>query len=94
MKRETEKETMLEKETSVKEKPVTYIVTADGRKVALLDNPLPLPKKHEKKKMDFKYTELPKETSDGVKEWQDHREDGLAFDDFDFTISENDDFDV
>lgn len=30
-----------------------YVVTEDGRKVRLLDNPLPVPKKHVKKDMDF-----------------------------------------
>ena len=43
-------------------------------KVELLENPLPLPKKHEKKVMDF----------DVAKQK----------DDFDFALSENDDFDV
>ena len=30
-----------------------YVVTQDGRKVRLLENPLPVPKKHVKKDMDF-----------------------------------------
>lgn len=81
-------------EEPVEEKPVTYTVTADGRKVALLDNPLPLPKKHEKRKMDFKYNELPMDVPETLKEWKDHGIDGQAFDDFDITIAENDDFDV
>lgn len=75
-------------------KPVDYTITEDGRKVALLDNPLPVPKKHERRKMDFKYNELPRNASTAMKGWQDQAADGLAFDDFDISISENDDFDV
>lgn len=75
-------------------KPADYTITEDGRKIALLENPLPLPKKHERRKMDFKYNELPKESDKGIKEWADQAADGLAFDDFDVSISENDDFDV
>lgn len=58
-----------------------YVITPEGRKVELLDNPLPLPKPHVKKEMDFKINDLPKEEA--------HEKD-----DFDFLISENDDFDV
>jgi len=57
-----------------------YVMTPEGRKVELLDNPLPLPKPHIKKEMDFKINELPDEETDQ--------------DDFDFPVSENDDFDV
>ncbi|MDO4302658.1 MAG: hypothetical protein Q4D94_01975 [Bacillota bacterium] len=57
-----------------------YVITPEGRKVELLDNPLPLPKPHVKKEMDFKINELPEEAHEK--------------DDFDFSISENDDFDV
>ncbi len=57
-----------------------YVITPEGKKVELLDNPLPLPKPHIKKEMDFKINELPDEKP--------------AQDDFDFPISENDDFDV
>ncbi len=53
---------------------VTNEKTEEQPKVELLENPLPLPKKHEKKVMDF----------DVMKQK----------DDFDFALSENDDFDV
>ena len=83
------------------EEPVQYVIAADGRKVALLENPLPLPKKHEKRKMDFKYHDVNgnmpepvKEPLQSVKGWVDHAPDGSDFDDFDIKILENDDFDV
>ena len=43
--------------------------------VQLLENPLPLPKKHEKRIMDFQVENLDE-------------------DDFDFEVSETDDFDI
>lgn len=89
-----ESEPAAEAEPVPEEEPVNYTVTEDGRKIALLDNPLPLPKKHEKRKMEFKYNELPGETVRTIKEWEDQTVDGQVFDDFDITISENDDFDV
>ena len=83
------------------EESVQYVIAADGRKVALLENPLPLPKKHEKRKMDFKYHDVNgnmpepvKEPLQPVKGWVDHAPDGSDFDDFDIKILENDDFDV
>ena len=49
----------------------------DGkRKVQFLENPLPLPKKHEAKVMDYKLTEV------------------SADSDYDFAVSENEDFDI
>lgn len=30
-----------------------YIITEDGRRIKLLDNPLPGPKKHVRREMDF-----------------------------------------
>ena len=83
------------------EESVQYVIAADGRKVALLENPLPLPKKHKKRKMDFKYHDISgnmpepvKEPLQPVKGWVDHAPDGSDFDDFDIKILENDDFDV
>lgn len=54
-----------EKQMQMEEKQDDYVLTEDGRRVKLLDNPLPLPKKHVRKEMDF-----------------------------DFQISDNDDFDI
>lgn len=81
---EDQEEPVLEK---VEKKEPQYVVTEDGRKVELLDNPLPVPKRHEKKEMDFKINELsgPPETE---------KEDGEKADDFDLGGLENDDFDV
>lgn len=50
----------------------------EPKKVKLLDNPLPLPKKHEPKVMDFKLTEV-----EGEKDKE-----------FDFDIDNDDDFDI
>ncbi len=58
-----------------------YVITPEGRKVELLDNPLPLPKPHMKREMDFKINDF-SEDAEHIK------------DDFDISISENDDFDV
>lgn len=91
---EEEEKAAPDEKPSDESKPADYTITEDGRKIALLENPLPLPKKHERRKMDFKYNELPKESDKGIKEWADQAADGLAFDDFDVSISENDDFDV
>ncbi len=54
-----------EKQMQMEEKQDDYVLTEDGRRIKLLDNPLPLPKKHVRKEMDF-----------------------------DFQISDNDDFDI
>ena len=89
-----EEKAVPDEKPSDESKPADYTITEDGRKIALLENPLPLPKKHERRKMDFKYNELPKESDRGIKEWADQAADGLAFDDFDISVSENDDFDV
>lgn len=92
-KREKKKETKEEKKEIKKEikeeaqKETQYVVTQDGRKVELLDNPLPVPPKHEKRDMDFKFNEFSEESA--VKE--DTRGKG---DEFDLKVSENDDFDV
>lgn len=57
-----------------------YFTTQDGRIVKFLDNPLPVPKKHVKKEMDFKFHDVePLEKK---------------ADDFDYPIRENDDFDI
>ena len=91
---QTKEKVVADEKLSEENKPAEYTITEDGRKVALLENPLPVPKKHERRKMDFKYNELPKDAPAAVKGWQDQAADGLAFDDFDISISENDDFDV
>lgn len=41
-----------------KEKEEGYVITEDGRKVKLFDNPLPLPSKHVKKTMGFDFNGL------------------------------------
>lgn len=59
-----------------------YIVTEDGRTIKLLDNPLPVPKKHVKKEMEFKIDST------------DEQSDEKLADDFDYHVDDNDDFDV
>lgn len=68
-------------------KETKYVVTQDGRKVELLDNPLPIPPRHEKREMDFKFNEFSEESA--AKE-----ESGEETDEFDLKDLENDDFDV
>ncbi len=60
------------------EKQNDYVITEDGRKIELLKNPLPLPKKHVRKEIEFDLDEIK----------IDHGEK-----DFDFEISDDDDFD-
>ncbi len=57
-----------------------YVITEDGRKIKLLDNPLPVPKKHVKKEIEFDMIDEIRPDS------------GIA--EFDFQISEEDDFDL
>lgn len=71
-------------EVFMEEKQGEYVTTADGRKIRLLDNPLPTPKKHIQKGMDFDF-----EFDDLMKK-DDTKNDRL---DFDVEISDNDDFD-
>ncbi len=54
----------------------------EEKKVVFLENPLPVPKKHVKKEMDFKIVDYVEES------------DKKSINDFDFEITENDDFDV
>lgn len=73
------KEGAVTEETGPKEEAVTGETEMTGnkeeeKKIKFIENPLPLPKKHVRKKMDFKLDD--------------------EKDDFDFEISENDDFDV
>lgn len=72
---------------SMEEENGEYVKTADGRVIKLLDNPLPVPKKHIKKeiKFDFEFDDLDENAG---------KEDGekRKFD-FDIEIEENDDFD-
>lgn len=89
-KKETRKEAKKETKKEIKEetqKEVQYVVTRDGRKVELLDNPLPVPPKHEKRDMDFKFNELPEESVAKEDAWD-------KIDDFDLKGIEKDDFDV
>lgn len=89
-KKETKKETRKETKKEIKEKAqkeAQYVVTRDGRKVELLDNPLPVPPKHEKRDMDFKFNELPEESAAKEDAWD-------KIDDFDLKGIEKDDFDV
>lgn len=90
LKREEKKKETKEAKKETKEatqKETQYVVTQDGRKVELLDNPLPVPPRHEKREMDFKFSEFPEEFS--------REEDpGEAADEFDLKDFGNDDFDV
>ena len=81
-KKETRKE--IKEET---QKETQYVVAQDGRKVELLDNPLPVPPRHEKREMDFRFSEFPEEAvmEEGL---------GEAVDEFDLKDLGNDDFDV
>lgn len=73
------KNTQLEEsQMAVEEKQDGYVVTEDGRKIKLFDNPLPVPKKHVKKEIKF---DLDKIDANDVGK------------DFDFEIGDNDDFD-
>lgn len=86
IKEETQKETQKEiKEEAQKE--TQYVITQDGRKVELLDNPLPVPPKHEKRDMDFKFNEFSEESAVKEDAW------GKS-DEFDLKVLDNDDFDV
>ncbi len=88
-KKEKKKETK-EAKKEIKEetqKETQYVVTQDGRKVELLDNPLPVPPKHEKRDMDFKFNEFSEESAAKEDTW------GKG-DEFDLKVFENDDFDV
>lgn len=81
-KKETKK--VIKEET---QKETQYVVTQDGRKVELLDNPLPVPPKHEKRDMDFRFNEFSQESAVKEDTW------GKG-DEFDLRVFENDDFDV
>ena len=71
-----EKSTELEKPEEEVPEEITEnsIITEDGRRVQLLENPLPLPKKHVRKEIHFDIEDFA--------------------DDFDFKISDGDDFDL
>lgn len=69
-----------QKVAAAEEDPDSYFITGDGRKVKYLDNPLPVPKKHVKKEMNFAI--------------EDVEGDFDINDDFDFQISNGDDFDI
>lgn len=64
----------------VEQEQGNYVITQDGRRVRLLDNPLPGPRKHVRREMEFDITDVADEES--------------ATDDFDIQIKENDDFDI
>lgn len=84
-----DEEPVMESKTSRKEakKEAEYVVTQDGRKVELLDNPLPVPPRHEKREMDFKFREFSEEAFM-------EEEEQPKNDEFDLKVNENDDFDV
>ena len=84
--RAVEKEAMKSRkeEEHMEEKQEEYITTKDGRKIRLLDNPLPTPKKHIKKEMGFDF-----DFDDNVLK-DNEKSDKI---DFDVEISDNDDFD-
>lgn len=66
---------------SVEEKQDDYFIAGDGRRIKYIENPLPGPKKHVKRTMDFDLNEI-----DELKDFPDENE-------FDYKIRENDDFD-
>ena len=74
-------EPSVEKEEQKQEE--NSIVTEDGRRIKLLDNPLPVPKRHVKKKMNFKVNTTGEQQPEGEQK-----------DDFDHQTDVNDDFDV
>ena len=74
-------EPSVEKEEQKQEE--NSIVTEDGRRIKLLDNPLPVPKRHVKKKMNFKVNATGEQQPEGEQK-----------DDFDHQTDVNDDFDV
>ncbi len=76
---ETERKVPQKTETE-DEKPESYFIAQDGRKVKYLDNPLPVPKKHVKKEMNFAIDDV--------------EGDFDINDDFDLQISSGDDFDI
>ena len=73
-----------EEESDMEETHEGYVTTADGRQIKLLDNPLPVPKKHVKREMRFDF-----DFEDEGKKENPIEEKS----DFDIEISENDDFD-
>lgn len=77
---EQEKEVMAAPDITQEEKPDSYFIAQDGRKIKYLDNPLPVPKKHVKREMNFAIEEV--------------EGDFDINDDFDFQVSSGDDFDV
>ena len=78
IKEDAEKKMPERKTEEVKVEDVT-VRKSDEKKVTYLENPLPVPKRHEKKVMDFE-TEI--------------KEKELEKDDFDFAFDDADDFDV
>jgi len=70
------------KEMAVQGEEGRFITTGDGRRIKLLDNPLPGPKKHIKRKMDFDLEDFDLYPEEEAK------------DDFDIAISKDDDFDI
>ncbi len=70
-----------DKKMPVEEKQDEYFIAEDGRRIKYIENPLPGPKKHVKREMDFDLQEY-----DDLLEFPDENE-------FDYKISENDDFD-
>lgn len=72
-----------QEEEQEQEQEENSIVTEDGRRIKLLDNPLPVPKRHVKKKMNFKVNETGEQQAEKEKK-----------DDFDHQTDADDDFDV
>lgn len=79
--REEEKEEPAEKDVIPESKPKSVVIhvpskEAEAPKVKFIENPLPLPKKHVKKTLDYGLTE------------------STDRDDFDFSVADDDDFDI
>ncbi len=77
------------------EKTDNYIITEDGRKIKLLDNPLPVPKRHVPKAMRFDIEDVSGDLEELKEELgAEFKENFAQDDDFDFKICDDDDFDI
>lgn len=81
-----------DKKMETEEKQENYFIAGDGRKIRLIDNPLPGPKKHVKREMDFDIREFD-DLPDFKARKEDFEREEAEKDDFDFEIKPGDDFD-
>ncbi len=77
------------------EKTDNYIITEDGRRIKLLDNPLPVPKRHVPRAMHFDIEDVSGDMEELKEDLSAEFKNNFAQDDdFDFQICDNDDFDI